>query len=238
MAYTDLFGKPGETQYFSKLGPQHQTQSNQLLTNILNQLSGNLGRDNFKPIEDRSRRDFSQKTLPTLAERFSAFQNNMNALSSPALEGQKTQAGLDLETNLAALRSDYQGQQNNQLMNLLQLLSPQSSYFTRQPGFIENLGVSSLPGLTSNSFANSMSALGQPQGEQNWIGKTGNVVSAVSPLLAAIPGWGPLLALAGTAAGGLASQYGRNTPAPQVPGSYKPDFSWNQSNSIIPSGLA
>lgn len=94
----------------------------------------------FGPIARQARNQFSQQTIPSLAERFTSMGNN--SLSSPAFASQLGQAGAGLEEALAALQSQY-GQQNQQhALSMLALgLSPsfQNFYQGSQPGFGENL---------------------------------------------------------------------------------------------------
>jgi hypothetical protein len=94
----------------------------------------------FEPIAQQARSQFSQQTVPSLAERFASM--GQNSTSSPAFAAQLGQAGAGLSENLAAMQSQY-GQQNRQnaLQQLALGLSPsfQNIYQQHQPGFGENL---------------------------------------------------------------------------------------------------
>jgi len=91
--------------------------------------------EGFEPIAQQARTQFSQETVPGLAERFTSMGNN--ALSSGAFTSQLNQGRAALESNLVAQKAQY-GQQNKQqaLQMLMSLLNPQSEniHRPRQPG--------------------------------------------------------------------------------------------------------
>lgn len=91
-------------------------------------------------VENNARTQFQNNTVPGLAERFTSMGNN--ALSSGAFNSQLGQAGVGLESNLAALKQQY-GQQNrnNALQQLSLGIQPSFTnyYQESQPGFGENL---------------------------------------------------------------------------------------------------
>lgn len=70
----------------------------------------------FGPIENLAREKFQQETIPTLAERFAGA----GGLNSSALIGQLGKAGSNLESQLAALRSQYGLQRAGTLGSLAQ----------------------------------------------------------------------------------------------------------------------
>lgn len=81
----------------------------------------------FNPIAQQAQSNFYEDTVPTLAERFTAMGNGQR---SSAFEGALGRAGAGLNENLAALKAqyDYQNNQNqqSQLLNRLQVgLRPQ-----------------------------------------------------------------------------------------------------------------
>jgi len=105
----------------------------------------------FEPIEQQARNQFSEQTVPSLAERFTSMGNN--SLSSPAFISQLGQAGAGLESDLAAQKAQY-GQQNvQQILQMLQLgLQPQfeNAYRPRQAGALENIagaGLNNIGGI-------------------------------------------------------------------------------------------
>jgi hypothetical protein len=98
-------------------------------TNNLAQLDqGN--KYSFAPIAEQARYNFNTQTIPSIAERFAG----LGALSSSGFNRQLAQAGVDLERNLAALRSEYglqereqtfkeRSQQNVQQLGLQELMN-------------------------------------------------------------------------------------------------------------------
>jgi len=109
------------------------TQLSSLIPNGLKNLNLPGGQSNFQPIADEARRNFSQNTIPTLAERFAGLGRNSSGLQQ-SLGG----AGAQFESQLAALQAQHglqeQGLQSNNLFNSLRAsLSPQFDYYA-QPG--------------------------------------------------------------------------------------------------------
>jgi hypothetical protein len=133
-----LLGNPGGVEQYSTVTPNQQN-----ILALLQQL-GVEGLENiysgFEPIEQQARNNFSQQTVPSIAERFSSLGNN--ALTSPTFATQVGQAGAGLESELAAMKAGY-GQQNLQnILQLLQLgLQPQSEnvFRPRENGLLQGL---------------------------------------------------------------------------------------------------
>jgi hypothetical protein len=153
MAFLDfIFGKRAKTQQLPTINPQQQQLQSQLLQYLMQQLSQQQdlspedAERGFAPYENLARENFSQKTIPSLAERFTGM--GSGGQRSSAFQSALGQAGSGLESNLAALRSQYGLQQQqmgtqrqSQLANLLGLgLSPRQEniYMSRQPGFLES----------------------------------------------------------------------------------------------------
>lgn len=65
---------------------------------------------NFQPIADKARNNFMTQTLPSISERFTAM-GGQNRLGSGNFNNAQTQAGIGLDTNLAALEQQYNMQQ-------------------------------------------------------------------------------------------------------------------------------
>lgn len=131
-----LQSTPGRFEQLTTATPgQQQLQSN-VLSQALQALQASGQQPGFTPIAQQARRQFAQQTVPTLAERFTSM--GQGSLSSPAFASQLGQAGAGLDTNLAALRSQYQQNQQSQQQSLLNLLlnlamQPQFQY-AYQPG--------------------------------------------------------------------------------------------------------
>lgn len=149
MAFLDfLFGKKAQIRQLPTFNPQQQQLQSQLLQYLMQQLSQGPQdfQQGFEPFENLARQNFEQRTVPSLAERFTSM--GSGGQRSSAFQAALGQAGSGLESNLAALRSQYglarQGQQQSQLANLLQLgLRPsvENIYNPRQPGLLENAAV-------------------------------------------------------------------------------------------------
>lgn len=129
-----LTGRPQYTQQISRLNPQQQQLSSQLLSG----LSQNPANFDFSGIENAARQGFEQKTIPSILERLTA----MGGSRSSALGQQLGSAGAGLESQLAAMRGQF-GQ--NQLQMLLNPNQNENLVFPEQQGFLQLL-LSSLGG--------------------------------------------------------------------------------------------
>lgn len=119
------------------LGGGYSNNDPKTLNKFSPEIQGNLERmlteasggnpSSFDPIEKKARQDYSRETVPSILERFTAMGGGQ---SGSALSGALGAAGVDLDTNLAALRAQF-GQ--NQLSSLLPAV--QKDYQTNQPGF-------------------------------------------------------------------------------------------------------
>lgn len=159
MAFMDfLFGKGSKTKNKPIYNPQQENLLNQILGSIQSPLGSGvqnlqniLGGDatTFEAFQRPSRRDFEQKTLPTIAERFTGEFGEGSQRSSAFGQALGT-AGRELEENLFSQRIGMQGDALSQLLQLLgPALAPRRYQYTRprEPGFIENVGVGAAQGL-------------------------------------------------------------------------------------------
>lgn len=144
----------------SALGKSAKIKKNQLYTpeqqGVLNQQL-QMGQQNANPLglEQRARQQFQTQTIPSIAERFARMGQNRG---SSGLVGQLGAAGSDLESQLAALRSQY-GQQQLQLG-----LRPQFENYL-QPG--------------GHTFASgALSGLGQGLSGAGMSGLQGNMIGS------------------------------------------------------------
>lgn len=138
-----LWGSPEQFGQMSRYSPENQAQFNQVISQLLGRLGGR--EFDFAPIEEQARMGFEQKTLPSIAERFTAL--GAGGGRSSAFGQQLGAAGADLEKSLAAQKQQYGMQQQGLLQNLLGLGQQESFYRPRTPGFLENLAVGGLQGL-------------------------------------------------------------------------------------------
>jgi hypothetical protein len=142
----NLFGhsKKGQVHQMSPFSSGQQGAMQQLL-------SQGLQNANFQGIEDRARKQFSENTIPSLAERFTSM--GAGGQGSSAFAGSLGQAGSDLESQLGAMRGQFGLQQ------LGMGLSPmyENIYEKGGPGGMQQAG-GALAGLGSNVLG--MQALG------------------------------------------------------------------------------
>lgn len=129
-------GSPSSIQTRNRFTPQSQAALTQLLSagqrNLANPLEG------FDAIKTRANQRFNQETVPALLNRFSGSGNN--ALSSPSLQANLSQAGAGLQERLAGLESMYRNQR--EALGLQQLglgLQPQEEAYQlpEDPGFLK-----------------------------------------------------------------------------------------------------
>ena len=110
----------GKLTEFSRQNPQQQ----QLLSQLLSHLSGQLGQEGQDPIEAQARKQFKEVGLPELLERFTA---QGSTLQGGGVRDALLRAQTDLEGNLA-------GRQYNMLQNLLGgALAPQQEQIFTPP---------------------------------------------------------------------------------------------------------
>ena len=170
--------KKGTSAYIeavNNLNPGQQQISNQMLQQG-QQALGNLnlpgnplqGQGSFGPIAENATRQFNQVTVPGLAERFAAMGSGDKG--SSAFTNALGSAGADLQSQLAALASQYglqqqglnlqeQGMQNNNLFSLLQQgLNPQEQ-------FIHNGAQQRTGSGLGNFFRNNLSPILQLGGQ-------------------------------------------------------------------------
>lgn len=140
-----ITGSPAQTQTTPRFSPLQEQAQNQALQQLMH-LIGNQGRPDysaFEPIEQRARQQFQTQTIPGLAERFTALGGGQR---SSAFQGALGQSGADLESQLAALRSQYGVQQQQLGQNRLTSLANigfqqpfETQYLAGQPGLLQNL---------------------------------------------------------------------------------------------------
>lgn len=118
-----LTGKKERMQQIPTLtGPQQQFQ-NMALQNLQGLLQPGGGLD-FAPIEAQARRGFATKTVPGIAEMFTRM--GEGGMGSSAFTGALGSAGSELDTNLAAMKPQF----NMQLLNSLRGPAMQQAFDT------------------------------------------------------------------------------------------------------------
>lgn len=111
----------------------------------------------FEPFADLARKRFQSQTIPSIAERFTSLGNDRR---SSAFEGALGSASSDLESQLAALGSQYGLQNEQTALNFINSgLKPsfENIIEPKKQGFFESLFGSAAPGI--GTYA-ALSALG------------------------------------------------------------------------------
>lgn len=141
-------GQPEETRQFEKFTPQQQQTLNSLLGMANQQLPSGLdflssilsqSPEMMEKFEAPARRAFSEKTIPSIAERFTGTFGSGSQQSS-AFGQQLGQAAAGLEESLAAQRANLGMGALSQLQSLLSTgLTPQfeTAYFPQTKGFLQ-----------------------------------------------------------------------------------------------------
>ncbi len=130
-----LTGMPGEFTQLPLYNQQQQGAQNNLLSQIAPLLQKNQ-QNGFAPIAQRAQTNFQTQTIPTIAERF------VGSKGSGAYRYALQNAGRELNEGLAALESQYNLKQGDQLTNLLGLLlRPQNEniYHPAEPGALSGI---------------------------------------------------------------------------------------------------
>lgn len=152
-----LSGEPARTEQLPLHNPEQAAAMKALLPGTVERLGSN--QFDFAPIEEKSRRDFQKYTVPSLANRFSAFGGGT---STDAYQQALASAQAEHETGLAGLKSEYGLKQQTQQQNLLNtLLQPahQNLYFPQQPGFGQRLAENLIPQLAGSAIQHGVPAL-------------------------------------------------------------------------------
>lgn len=138
-------GYNASAQQFPRFSSGQQSGMEQLLQR-------GLSNSNFDNIDKYARQQFNQKTIPSLANRFSSFGNN--ELSSPDFVNQLGEHASNLDAQLASLRSQHG------LQELQYGLQPsfENIYTPAQPGFAHNAtspeGLSQIVSLLTQLLSN------------------------------------------------------------------------------------
>jgi len=146
-------GEPEKFGQMSGYNPENQKQ----FSDLISQLLGRLGGDefDFDPIEEQARSGFAQKTLPSIAERFTSMGGGGGR--SSAFGQQLGAAGSDLEQSLGSMRQQHGIQRQGLLQQLLGLGKQEGFYQPRTPGWLESLlrGLGQAGGQIGGSAAKS-----------------------------------------------------------------------------------
>lgn len=154
-----LFKSPGMKK-FDQYTPEQQKRLNEMLQMLSGEGQLGQGQDEslsfwrdilsgepgaFEKFSDPYMREFNEKTIPMLAERFAGAGANSGALSSSGFGQSLSSAGAGLQSQLAALKAALQQQAAQSIMGQYGQLSGQAfgaqpfGYMQKQPSFGQNL---------------------------------------------------------------------------------------------------
>lgn len=134
-----FLGSPATNTQISRYNPIQEG----IINKSAQMASDRLGSASFDPYERQARQNFSQQTVPGLAERFT----NMGAKNSSAFGQQLGNAAAGLESNLATGRADYDQGLLKQLLQHGLTQQFDTIHNKAQPGFLENSANSLASGL-------------------------------------------------------------------------------------------
>lgn len=179
MAWYDfLTGTPARNEQIQRFNPQQQSALSQILGQGLQGVQPQNFGSQFDPIAKQARSQFSQQTIPGLAERFTSMGSG-SALSSPAFASQLGQAGAGLEEGLASQKAGFGLQHQGLLQNLLGMgLTPQfeTLHHTAQPGALQQIAGPALQLLMAYMTGGASAALPAAAGmAMGGMGGTGNM---------------------------------------------------------------
>lgn len=134
--FLSAFGNtPAKNTQLSRFAPQVQGNLNQLTQQAFQQQQQQQP-FNFAPIEQRARSNFSNQTVPSIANRFLAG----NTRNSSGFQEALGSGAADLETGIEQLRNQYGQQGFGNLLQLLQQGQQENIYEPEQQGFGSQAG--------------------------------------------------------------------------------------------------
>jgi len=178
------FGRTEEsTKQIPKFTPGQQSAQNELLQMALQGLRDPQQGSQFGPIADQARSQFNQRTIPSIAERFTAADAQRGSGFQQALG----QAGSGLEEQLAALQSQYDMSRLNQFLSMANLGLGEQFDTQYNPGgetptgkFFGALGGAGV-NYAMNSFGNQNNQNNQGGGLPPGFGQTPNMPDYSNP---------------------------------------------------------
>jgi hypothetical protein len=171
-----FLGKPGGYQQYSNFGQDQQDALSQLLQQALSGMQNPTA--GFDPIAQNAMNDFESQGIPSIAERFTSM--GAGSQGSSAFTGALGNARAGLDSQLAALRSQYGLQNQSQLQGLAQLgLTPkfQTDYHESQPGFLQSVAGPALQAILAGVTGGvgtglGLAALNKIMPQQNQTGRS------------------------------------------------------------------
>lgn len=187
--------------YTGQQAPIYAPQQQAQLSNLISQLQQN--QPNFQNIANKARTNLQTQTIPGIAERFSSSMGQSR--NSSGLQNARIRAGTELESNLAALETQF-GQGNQNL--LAQLLSnPQHENIYEQggPGFGGALATGIGAGLGAGATVYAPSVLSSLGSWLGGLGSAGTTTAGTTAASALAPTAGSVLGGTGATAAGTAA---------------------------------
>ena len=187
MALSDLlFGKSEEVMRTPRFTQGQQQGIDAALAQALQGLKPEQFGAGFEPIAQQARTQFEQKTIPSLAERFTAW----GGQRSSGFQQSLGQAGAGLEEALAAGKAQFGQQQQGQLQNLLGLGLTQQDELTGLPetyglsgGLATGFGAGLGSAAAEGGLSSLLSGLGSTAGGLGAAGTAGTLGAVGIPLL-------------------------------------------------------
>jgi len=188
-----LFGgkkdQPSKMETYPTLGPSQIGAQDQVLQQVLAGLSGGpQGPYSFAPIRQQAESQFNQRTIPSIAQRFSGADAQRGSGFQQALG----MAGAGLSEGLAGQEAQYNQQYLGNLMQMLQLglqprfgttMTPGSTggmnTFGQSMGALSNLGGQLAPMYQQQQNMNQLSSLFGQQNQQNRFNSNQNDINSI-----------------------------------------------------------
>jgi hypothetical protein len=197
-------------QQASLYSPQQQNQLNQLVM----QLQGN--QPNFQNIANKARTNLHTNTIPGIAERFTSTMGQSR--NSGGLQHALGTAGSDLESNLAALESQFGQGQQNLLAQLLSNRQHENIFEQKGQGFFNAAAPAIGIGLGSAAGAYAPTAISSLGSWLSGLGSAAAPAATAATTSALAPTAGSVLGGLGVNAATTASTTAASSLAPILAG--------------------
>jgi len=128
--------------------PIYTPQQHGIMNRLLPQAAQGIEsyKEGFAPLEEKARRDYLEKTIPSIAERFT----QSGGRGSSGFRNALGESAKSFETDIGELGSRYSLARQGLLQNMLSsLLTPsyESFYSPQQPGLLQSLAGAAIPGV-------------------------------------------------------------------------------------------
>lgn len=151
-------GTSGQYRFQPRFPGDLQKQYETLYGNAINRLNQRFSpgaEGGINPILNQARTEFNTRTIPGIAEAFTALPGSGGQRSS-AFQGALGAAGAGLNENLAALQGQYDLEQQGQMMRLLGMSPYENVYEAGTPGTQGSQGGQIIPALAEAAVAGTL----------------------------------------------------------------------------------